>query len=82
MTDDKKKPEDETPKAQAEDAKPSEDLSDEELSKAAGGAAYKLISRTSRTAKIPSPSTWTSLTWQSLKSMMMTDDPDALQPST
>ena len=37
MTDDKKKPEDETPKAQAEDAKPSEDLSDEELSKAAGG---------------------------------------------
>ena len=37
MTDDKKKPEDETPKAQAEDAKPSEDLSDEELEKAAGG---------------------------------------------
>ena len=39
MTDDKKKPEDETPKAQAEDAKPAEDLSDEELSNAAGGAA-------------------------------------------
>ncbi len=37
MTDDKKKPEDETPKAQAEDAKPSEDLSDDELGKAAGG---------------------------------------------
>ena len=37
MTDDKKKPEDETPKAQAEDAKPSEDLSDEELNNAAGG---------------------------------------------
>ena len=37
MTDDKKKPEDETPKAQAEDAKPSEDLSDEQLGKAAGG---------------------------------------------
>ena len=37
MTDDKKKPEDETPKAQAEDAKPAEDLSDEELGKAAGG---------------------------------------------
>ena len=37
MTDDKKKLEDETPKAQAEDAKPSEDLSDEELGKAAGG---------------------------------------------
>ena len=37
MTDDKKKPEDETPKAQAEDAKPAEDLSDEELSNAAGG---------------------------------------------
>ena len=37
MTDDKKKPEDETPKAQAEDAKPSENLSDDELSNAAGG---------------------------------------------
>ena len=37
MTDDKKKSEDETPKAQAEDAKPAEDLSDEELGKAAGG---------------------------------------------
>ena len=37
MTDDKKKPEDETPKAQAEDAKASEDLSDDELGKAAGG---------------------------------------------
>ena len=37
MTDDKKKPEDETPKAQAEDAKPTEDLSDDELSNAAGG---------------------------------------------
>ena len=37
MTDDKKKPEDETPKAQAEDAKPAEDLSDDELSNAAGG---------------------------------------------
>ena len=37
MADDKKKPEDETPKAQAEDAKPSEDLSDDELSNAAGG---------------------------------------------
>ena len=37
MTDDKKKPEDETPQAQAEDAKPAEDLSDEELGKAAGG---------------------------------------------
>ena len=36
-TDDKKKPEDETPQAQAEDAKPSEDLSDDELSNAAGG---------------------------------------------
>ena len=40
MTDDKKKPEDETPKAQAEDAKPSEDLSDDELGKAAGGIVY------------------------------------------
>ena len=40
MTDDKKKPEDETPKAQAEDAKPSEDLSDDELSNAAGGVCY------------------------------------------
>ena len=40
MTDDKKKPEDETPKAQAEDAKPSEDLSDDELGKAAGGAPW------------------------------------------
>ena len=38
MTDDKKKPEDETPKAQAEDAKPTEDLSDDELSDAAGGS--------------------------------------------
>ena len=37
MAGDKKKPEDETTKAQAEDAKPSEDLSDEELEKAAGG---------------------------------------------
>ena len=37
MADGKKKPEDETPKAQAEDAKPSEDLSDDELSNAAGG---------------------------------------------
>ncbi len=37
MADDKKKPEDETLKAQAEDAKPSEDLSDDELGKAAGG---------------------------------------------
>ena len=37
MTDDKKKPEDETPKAQVQDAKPSEDLSDDELGKAAGG---------------------------------------------
>ncbi len=37
MTDDKKKPEDEAPKAQAEDAKPSEELSDDELSNAAGG---------------------------------------------
>ena len=33
----KKKPEDETPKSQAEDAKPSEDLSDDELNNAAGG---------------------------------------------
>ena len=40
MTDDKKKPEDETPKAQAEDAKPSEDLSDDDLSNAAGGAPW------------------------------------------
>ena len=37
MTDDKKKPDDEAPKAQAEDAKPSENLSDDELGKAAGG---------------------------------------------
>ena len=37
MTDDKKKPEDETPKAQAEDAKSSEDLSDDALNNAAGG---------------------------------------------
>ena len=37
MADDKKKPEDETPKAQAEGAVSSEDLSDDELSSAAGG---------------------------------------------
>ena len=37
MTDEKKKPKDETPKAQAEDAKSSEDLSDDELGDAAGG---------------------------------------------
>ena len=37
MTDDKKKPEDEAPKAQAEDAKPSEDLSDDQLNNAVGG---------------------------------------------
>ena len=41
MTEEKKKPKDETPKAQAEDAKPSEDLSDDELGKAAGGGASK-----------------------------------------
>ena len=38
MSDEKKKFDDETPKAQAEDAKPSEDLSDDELDTAAGGA--------------------------------------------
>ncbi len=38
MTDGKKTPEYETPKAQAEDAKSSKDLSDDELSNAAGGA--------------------------------------------
>ena len=43
MTDDKKKPEDETPKAQAEDAKPTEDLSDDELSNAAGGSQNRLV---------------------------------------
>ena len=37
MADDKKKSEDETSKTQAEDAKPSEDLSDDDLSNAAGG---------------------------------------------
>ena len=37
MTDDKKTPEDETPKVQAEDAKPSENLSDDELNNVAGG---------------------------------------------
>ena len=37
MTDDKKKPDDEAPKAQAEDGKSSEDLLDDELSDAAGG---------------------------------------------
>ena len=37
MTDGKKKPEDDSPKAQAEDAKSSEDLSDDDLSNAAGG---------------------------------------------
>ena len=42
MTDDKKKPEDETPKVQAEDAKPSENLSDEELGKAAGGRGIQV----------------------------------------
>ena len=46
MTDDKKKPEDETPKAQAEDAKPSEDLSDEELNNAAGGNEDSVITGT------------------------------------
>lgn len=40
MADDKKKPEDENPKAQAEDAKSSEDLSDDELGHAAGGALH------------------------------------------
>ena len=45
MTDDKKKPEDETPKAQAEDAKPFEDLSDDKLSNAAGGANVPLPDR-------------------------------------
>ena len=39
MTDDEKKPEDEIPKVQVEDAKPSEDLSDDDLSNAAGGAS-------------------------------------------
>ena len=37
MTDDKKNPEDETPKARAEGALSSENLSDDELSNAAGG---------------------------------------------
>ena len=44
MTDDKKKPEDETPKAQAEDAKSSEDLSDDELNNAAGGVELTPLS--------------------------------------
>ena len=43
MTDDKKKPEDETLKAQAEDAQPAEDLSDDELCNAAGGCGGGLV---------------------------------------
>ena len=37
MTDDKAKPKGETTEAQAEDARPPEDLSEDELSSAAGG---------------------------------------------
>ena len=53
MTDDKKKPEDETPKAQAEDVKPSEDLSDEELSNAAGGVPEPDIASVNHSYGLP-----------------------------